>query len=103
MGIFVIAILLGYLLVAALLGAVVLGLVPRFTVTVVNIIVFVLGAILGTVGLALLLHFIGKQFGLYPSLSQESSVALILAASGLLIGGTALVWLKELLLDRRAK
>ncbi len=102
MGIFAIFVLCAYLICATLLGVIVLRVVPRLTVTVVNIVIFVAGAILGTAGLALLLHFAGKRFGLYPSLSQENSVALILTAAGVLIGGTTLVWLKEVLL-RRAK
>ena len=101
MGLFAIFVICAYLICATLIGVIVLRAVPRLTVTIVNIVVFVAGAIAGTAGMGLLLRFAGKRFGLYPSVSEENSVALILTAAGVLIGGTTLVWIKEILLHRR--
>ncbi|SRR6266480_6644722 len=84
------------LLGSAILGAIVLAVVPRFELTVRNLLIFVIGAFLGMFGFTNFVERILYRLGMLGpmSIERENNLAYALALAGALIGGTLLVWLK---------
>src|SRR5258708_37091000 len=81
---------------SAVLGAIVLAVVPRFELTFRNLLVFVIGAFLGMFGFTNFVERTLYRLGMLgpTSIERQNNLAYALALPGALIGGTLLVWVE---------
>jgi hypothetical protein len=88
-----------------ILGLIVLAAIPVFGLTIRNLFVFILGAIVGSLILRSLLQPILVARGVFnnTTMAQRNQVAYVEFFFGALIGGTILVWLKMFLQKRSGK
>lgn len=82
-------IVVAYSCMYAILGSLVLGLVPPLRVTLLNLIVFVLGSFAGGVGFLYASDIAGLQ-----ALKDKYIIFILLYFVAAALGGTLLVWLK---------
>lgn len=101
MGVFVIAILAGYLFCTILLGFIMLKFFLNVSATTLNLTVFIMGSILGAVVLSVVVNYFERRIGWYPSFRDEGTAALIIFFVGALGGGSAISWVKKSLTKRR--
>jgi hypothetical protein len=90
---------------SAILGAVILAVIPSFRLTMSNLLVFVVGAFLGMFALANLVERTLNALGLLKPMpiQTQNHFTGVLALLGALMGGTTLVWLKMRLRKTREK